>query len=278
MNAATSALGPDQAAEAWDDVVDAYEEGLEPFTNAFAATALDLGGVNTRARILDVGTGPGGLALAALARGAEVTAIDFAPRMVRRLRERLSGEQRWRTQALVMDGQELELPDATFDAAFSIFGLIFFPDPAQGLSELARVLKPGGRAVVAAWSSPQRHEALQLITQVLGSVWPEFRPPSPPPPWLCFADPEVFHCALFEAGFASATIHTVTKAWEIESADWFVRQVPHLSPGTNYLFESMGPEIATAFGAALRARLQERFGNGPVRFRAEAHLGVARKG
>ncbi|MFT3828568.1 MAG: class I SAM-dependent methyltransferase [Opitutaceae bacterium] len=278
MHATAPILSPDQTAEAWDEVVDAYEEGLEPFTNAFATTALDLGGVNTRARILDVATGPGGLALAALDRGAEVTAVDFAPRMIRRFRQRLSGEQRWRTQALVMDGQELELPDAMFDAAFSIFGLIFFPDPARGLSELARVLKPGGRAVVAAWGSPQRHEALQLITQVLSAVWPEFRPAATPPSWLCYAEAEVFHCALFEAGFSSATIHTVTKAWEIDSAEWFVRQAPHLSPGTSYLFEAMGPEIAAAFSTALRARLQERFGNGPVRFRAEAHLGVARKG
>ncbi len=277
MHAALPALAPDQTAEAWDAVVDAYEEGFEPFTNTFASAALELAGVGPRSRILDVATGPGGLALAALARGAEVAAVDFAPGMIRRLRQRLSGEQRWRAQSLVMDGQDLAFPAATFDAAFSNFGLIFFPEPARGLGELHRVLKPGGRAVVVAWSSPQRHEALQLLLQVLATVQEDFRPAEGTPPWLCFADPEVFHCALSDAGFASATIHTVTRTWEIASVEPFVQQAPHLSPGTNCLFDSLDPDTADAFASALRTRLREQFGDGPVRFRAEAHLGVARK-
>jgi ubiquinone/menaquinone biosynthesis C-methylase UbiE len=276
MHTAARVPSPDQTAEAWDEVVDAYEEGFEPFTNAFGADALDLGGVDARSRILDVATGPGGLALAALARGAEVTAIDFSPRMIQRLRERLSGEQRWRTQSLVMDGQELELPGDTFDAAFSVFGLIFFPDPVRGLTEIARVLKTSGRAVVVAWSSPQRHEAFQLIGEVVREVWPEFRPPVAQP-WLRYQDPALFRTALLDAGFGTAEIHTVTHVWEIISAEKFAARVPHLSPGTSFLFENMSAEITAAFTGELLARLRRRFGDGPIRFRAEAHLGVGTK-
>lgn len=273
----TAATGPDQTAHAWDGVVENYEDGFEPFTNRFAAEALRLLPVSSGHRVLDVAAGPGGLTLAALDSGAEVTAIDFAPQMIQRLRERLTREQRWRSQTVVMNGQNLALRDATFDAAYSIFGLIFFPDPDRGLREILRVLKPGGRVAVASWGSPQRHEALQLITQVLCSVWPDFRPPTQPPPWLRFQDPETFRSALADAGFAETAIHTVTQTWEIPSAEWFVSRVPSLSPGTNFLFAKMTPSVAAAFNETLHYRLRQLFGHGSVHFRAEAHLGIGRK-
>lgn len=54
-------------------------------------------------------------------------------------------------EAQVMDGQALTLPDASFDAVFSIFGVIMFPDWRKGLSEMARVTRPGGYGIVATW-------------------------------------------------------------------------------------------------------------------------------
>jgi len=50
-----------------------------------------------------------------------------------------------------MDGEDLLLPDNTFDAALSALGILYYPDPLVGLKELYRVLKPGGRAVAAVW-------------------------------------------------------------------------------------------------------------------------------
>lgn len=268
---------PEQIASNWNAVVDTYEECLEPFTNQIAADAFDLAPIGPGYRVLDVATGPGGLALAALARGAEVTAIDIAPLMIDRLRRRLSREERWRSMALVMDGENLALPDNTFHAAYSIFGLIFFPDAARGLRELHRTLKPDGRAVIAAWSSPQRHEALRLIGEVLCSVWPDFQSQQQMPPWLRFQDAAVLHDALLNAGFRSPRVHTVSRPWEMPSAEWIVERVAHISPGANHLFEQMPPARADRFRTELLERLRSRFGAGPIRFSAEAHLGVGEK-
>jgi ubiquinone/menaquinone biosynthesis C-methylase UbiE len=54
-------------------------------------------------------------------------------------------------EARVMDGQALALEDASFDAVFSVFGVIMFPDWRKGLGEMARVTRPGGFGVVATW-------------------------------------------------------------------------------------------------------------------------------
>ena len=98
--------------------------------------------------MLDVAAGPGTLAFIASAAGAHVTAIDFSPDMIDRLRAR-SVREGVQIEARVGDGQALPFDDATFEHAFSMFGLMFFPDRAKGFRELCRVLVPGGRAVVS---------------------------------------------------------------------------------------------------------------------------------
>ena len=73
---------------AWDLVADGYMEELVPVFERFAVRALDLASVGPGTRVLDVAAGPGTLALVAAERGAEVTAVDFSPGMIERLRGR----------------------------------------------------------------------------------------------------------------------------------------------------------------------------------------------
>jgi ubiquinone/menaquinone biosynthesis C-methylase UbiE len=89
-------------------------------------------------------TGTGALALAAARTGAQVLATDFSPGMV----ACVAAAGLPNVEARVMDGQALDLPDARFDAAFSIFGVIMFPDWRKGLAEMRRVTKPGGYGAV----------------------------------------------------------------------------------------------------------------------------------
>lgn len=102
-------------------------------------------------RVIDVACGTGVLALAALERvGAKgaVTGLDPNSDMLDVARRKTSRIQ-W------CDGraEDLPFPDETFDAAVSQFGLMFFAEPAKGLREMMRVLKPGGRLAVAVCDS-----------------------------------------------------------------------------------------------------------------------------
>ncbi len=145
-------LQPDQDPSRWDAHADAYESVFEPLTLGFARQALDRLGPLAGCDLLDVAAGAGGTALEALRRGGRVTAVDGSATMVRRIAARAPG-----INAQMMDGTALALPDAGFDIGLSCFGVMLVPDPAAGMAELRRVLRPGGRVAIVTWTELHRY-------------------------------------------------------------------------------------------------------------------------
>ncbi len=270
-------LEPDQIAECWDPVTRNFETVWEPFSSQFHQEALDMSGVKPGERVIDVATGPGALTLAAARRGAEVVGTDFSAGMVARLGERIAEANLTNASARVMDGQALELPDESFDVGLAMFGLIFFPDPHLGLRELYRVLKPGGRVVVGAWTDLERFDLWHLLMGAAATASPEFEAPREPPIWLCFEDPEVFEAALRGAGFGDIDIRRSKRDWTLPSPDWLSRYVDDFSPGLNFMFDQLGGEATERMKRALTESLSDRFGDGPCILSAFAQIGFARK-
>ncbi len=127
----TTPLSPDQLPEGWTRAAAEYDTWFAPVTSRFAGDAVRLLEVGRGDRMLDVAAGTGAFTLAATSAGATVLAIDFAQGMVDLLSTKLAAAGLPATAAR-MDGQALELEDATFDAAGSLFGLMFFPDMDAG--------------------------------------------------------------------------------------------------------------------------------------------------
>ena len=104
------------------------------------------------AQVLEVGSGPGHLSIR-LARhhGLEVTGVDLDPAMIARARanadRRGNGGQR-RPSFLVGNAAALAFPDGSFDLVVSTLSMHHWADPAAGLAEIGRVLRPGGRALI----------------------------------------------------------------------------------------------------------------------------------
>ena len=163
-------LQPDQKPEAWDSHVAVYESVFETLTNTFAERALELLEPLAGQRLLDVGAGAGGGALAAARRGARVLAIDASPRMVARINERAQTAGLAALEARAMDGTTLDMEAASFDLAVSIFGVVLFPDADAGMREMHRVLKPGGRIAVVTWTQPQRYELATRLRDAIIAV------------------------------------------------------------------------------------------------------------
>ena len=108
-----------------------------------------------RTRVLEVGCGEGELAERLTATVAEVVAVDQSPRMVELTRAR-------GVDAHVADVQQLPFPDASFDAVLAAWMLYHVPDLDRGLSEVARVLRPGGRLVATTNGADHLAELLAL--------------------------------------------------------------------------------------------------------------------
>jgi demethylmenaquinone methyltransferase/2-methoxy-6-polyprenyl-1,4-benzoquinol methylase len=118
--------------------------------------AADLAELEPGGRGLDVATGTGDLALELARRvgpGGEVVGVDFSERMLELARAKAPGAGvRFESgNALALD-----FPDGSFDAATVGFGARNFSDLPRGLSEMARVVRPGGRVVVLEITTPQR--------------------------------------------------------------------------------------------------------------------------
>jgi SAM-dependent methyltransferase len=101
-------------------------------------------------RVLDVGCGPGRLAIPLARHGLDVTGLDLDPAMIERARinaGRALGDDR-RPSFVVGDAASLAFPDGSFDLVVSTMSMHHWEDPIAGLREIARVLRPGGRALV----------------------------------------------------------------------------------------------------------------------------------
>jgi ubiquinone/menaquinone biosynthesis C-methylase UbiE len=108
--------------------------------------SINLADLKAGERVLIVGAGTG-LDLKFIAPGVHITAIDVTPAMLWRLRRRAHRLGR-EVDARVMDGQALDFPNGSFDVVVLHLILAVIPDPVRCARESARVLRPGGRAVV----------------------------------------------------------------------------------------------------------------------------------
>jgi SAM-dependent methyltransferase len=130
-------------------VYDAMSRLLGPFFAGIAADAA--AAAPDGARVLEVGCGPGHLSHRLAGRGLEATGVDLDPAMVERARAsaaRRGDTGQRRPMFLVGDAAALAFPDNSFDLVVSTLSLHHWADPAAGLAEIGRVLRPGGRALI----------------------------------------------------------------------------------------------------------------------------------
>jgi SAM-dependent methyltransferase len=267
----TSHLEPDQQAHRWDDHIALYEDVFEPLTQSFSWAAIEALAPEPQSRVLDSAAGTGGAALELARRGHRVTAIDASPAMVERTRERASGAG-LRVEALTMDGQDLAFPEGSFDAALSILGVILFPDAVRGLSELRRVVRPGGRIALVTWTAPEAYELVGELRaaalSVLGSL-----PARPLPAQLRFKERAEFQRLFAAAGLPSAEISDVNAELVAPSPAWLSERLS-FAPGMAALLEGFGTARAEVV-AAFRKRLETLRGAGRISLSARAYVGSA---
>lgn len=255
----------------WNAVAEGYATDIVPFFTRYAEDAIALAQLQPNARVIDVAAGPGTLSLIAARRAERVVAIDFAEGMVDVLRRRIAEEEITNVEAMIGNGQSLPFDDATFDAAFSMFGLMFFPDRAAGFRELYRVLKPEGRAVVSSWAPLDQVPLLASLFGAIRSLLPGLPFGSGKAP---LSDIDEFREEMSSAGFRSVEIHTVKHHVEIPSIQVFWESQMRSSAPIALLKEKLSETEWNDLAESLVAQLEQEFGTGPLNPGWPALLGV----
>src|SRR3569833_2727563 len=189
---------------AWADVRQPLEQQLAPLgKRAFAALALKPGD-----HVLDIGCGGGETTLElarAVAPDGTVLGIDLSPAVLAFARGAAKGCTR--AQFINADAQAFPFEPASFDAAYSRFGVMFFADPIAAFSNIHRSLKPGGRLAFVCWRALNENQ-LDLLPLQAASA---YLPPQPvhdrdAPGPFAFAKPERVRGILARAGFTDIEI------------------------------------------------------------------------
>jgi ubiquinone/menaquinone biosynthesis C-methylase UbiE len=237
-----------------------YDRAFAHVTKYFMPFVLRAAQIAPGMRILDIATGTGlsaEAALGAVGSAGHVTAADISPEMAGVARARLGDAPN--TLVTVEDGQAISFPDRSFDAVLCNLGLMFFPDPARGLSEFRRVLRPGGRAAVSVNTVVERSYNHQINEMIARHV-----------PTLADAVSRTFGLSdelqlqsLFvDAGFADVDMHTVKHTFVLPSFDAFYGPFERGGASTGQALAALPSEIR----AAVREEARRYFGDkdGPI--------------
>jgi SAM-dependent methyltransferase len=190
--------------------------------------------------VVDVGCGTGNAALLAAERGARVTGVDPAQRLLDVAAEEAAARH-LKADFVLGVAESMPLADGSADALISVFGSIFAREPQTAAAEMARVTAPEGRIVQSAWIPVGAiFEAIKVRRELVSKTTGE--PPEPEPfPWHeAEALSELFALHGFEVSLEEQTI-----AFEAASAREFAEGEFEFHPMWVGIRDKLGPERAT---------------------------------
>ncbi|HXH60713.1 MAG TPA: class I SAM-dependent methyltransferase [Fimbriimonadaceae bacterium] len=193
----------DDTAAAWQKHYLAMRDQMAGVTQVLVEDAKIEPGMS----VLDLASGNGQpsipIAKAVGAHG-KVCATDFNPGMLAALKSNAADEGVTNIETHVCDAHDLPFADASFDRVTSRFGAMFFCETAHSLSEVRRVLKPGGRLTFMVWGAPI--PGSYFATAVLPFMKRSGQKPDPDGPGpMRYAEPNKLAALYRSAGFVDVT-------------------------------------------------------------------------
>ena len=192
------------AAEAWYRWSPLLREWLGKATD----TMLSMAGIGAGHHVLDVAAGAGEQSITTaklVGPSGHVLATDISPNILVYAQKMAKEAGLNNIKTEVMDGENLTVPDGSFDAVISRVGLIYFPDQQRALREMLRVLKPGGKIAAVVYSTPEKNKFFSIPVSVIRKH-AKLPPPAPGQPGpFSLGSPGTIEKVFEQAGFSDIT-------------------------------------------------------------------------
>lgn len=211
------------AAQAWDRWSPLLGRWLGPATEAM----LDAAGVVPGVRVLDIAAGAGEQTLVAARRvgpTGQVLATDISPTILRYAKASADRAGLANVATRELDGERHDLlPAASFDAAISRVGLIYFPDQQRALAGIRHALRPGGRFATITYSTPENNPFFALPVGIIRRR-AQLPPPLPGQPGpFSLGGEGVLARTLEQAGFRDVQVRKIASPVRLPTAAECVR-------------------------------------------------------
>ena len=259
--------------DGWESVSLGYERYFAQLTSQSVPATLDGARVGEGTRLLDVCTGPGMLAAAAVQRGAQVVALDFSGKLLEIAKRNVPGAEFQQG-----DAQALPFKPESFDAVVCGYGIIHVPEPQKALSEMHRVLKPAGYVAVSVWEAPKPGNGFGILFGAIKRYGDLTVPLPHGPDFFQFSEPEKLRAALQDMGFRDAVAVTIQQTWELDDALGMMTAILEGAVRARGLLRAQTEDVRNAISTAVMEGMhQYRSSDGVYRVPMPALVGSGRR-
>lgn len=230
-------------------------------------------------RVLELAAGPGDtgfLAAELIAPGGTLISSDAVEEMVQQARARAAQLGIDNVEFQTIDAEWIDLPTASLDAVIARWGYMLLTDPATALGESRRVLRPGGRVALSAWTDPADNPWASAPTAELVAMGAIDAPDLDEPNMFAFRDAGRIEQLLQDAGFTDIVVEQVTIAFAYASLDdWWDTQLD-ISTSLARAVGALTPAQRDDLRDAIDGRLARYVaGDGTVALPGRTHVAAA---
>jgi SAM-dependent methyltransferase len=188
--------------------------------------------------------------------GGVLLSTDAAPEMVEAARRRAAELGVEAVEFRIVDLLAIDLPDGAVDGVLCRFGVMLAEDPGAALAEIARVLRPGGRVVIAVWASPDANDWMTAAGRAAVELGLMERPDPKAPGPFRLADGEELRRLVERAGLTIEVVEDVPVSWRAASTDEWWGTVQDMSPTMAAQLAALTAEQADVVRRGANQRLE----------------------
>ena len=220
---------------------------------------LDMAAIGPGAAVLDVAAGAGDQTLDIAERvgpAGRVLATDLSPAILALADMNARHAGFGNVQTLVADGEALAVPAGSFDAVVCRLGLMFFPDPLQGLRSMQRALRPGGGICTLVFSRPERNPCLGILMgTALKHAGQAPRDPFQPGGLLSLGKPGLADALFQAAGFRNVASTALDAPFHLPSARHYLDFIRASASPIQQILGRLSAEAADTAWTEMEERL-----------------------